>query len=243
MIPKIIHYCWFGGYPIPNDLKRYMDSWKKYAPDYQIIRWDESNFDLNCHPFVESAYNAKAWAFVSDYARLKVVYENGGIYLDTDVELLKNIDFLLENKCYIGVQQHGKLCTTGLGFGAIKYSPVVKEMLNKYNGLYYNEEIKNDIACPWLNNAVIESYGYKYSNKTVVLEEVTIYPSKYFDPLSTGKTSDLLCNDTISIHHYAASWMSKRIRFKRRIIRVLGERNYYRLKKIAHRTEQIKDRE
>lgn len=237
MIPKVIHYCWFGGKAIPNHLQKCIDSWRKYAPDYQIIKWDESNFDLYCHPFVECAYNAKAWAFVSDYARLKIVYESGGIYLDTDVELIRNIDFLLENKCYIGVQQYKQLCTTGLGFGAEKFSPVIGAMLSKYDGLHFDMKIKNDIACPWLNNAVIESYGYKKSNEVVVLEEVTIYPSKYFDPISVGNTADLFCCETVSIHHYAASWMPRKVRAKKKIIRILGEKNYFKLKKIFHRVQ------
>ena len=110
MIPKVIHYCWFGGNPLPKDVKKCIKSWKKYAPDYEIIEWNEYNFDINCHPFVKTAYEAKAWAFVSDFARLKVIYDNGGIYFDTDVELVKNPDFLLENQCYIGVQQSGHLC-------------------------------------------------------------------------------------------------------------------------------------
>ena len=97
MIPKVIHYCWFGGKPLPKDVLDCIASWKKYCPEYEIRQWNETNFDLDCHPFVRSAYNAKAWAFVSDYARLKIVFDNGGIYFDTDVELLKNIDFLLSN--------------------------------------------------------------------------------------------------------------------------------------------------
>lgn len=89
MIPKIIHYCWFGGKELPIEVKKCIASWRKMCPDYEIIRWDESNFDVGQHPFVREAYKAKVWAFVSDYARLKVVYDNGGIYLDTDVELRK----------------------------------------------------------------------------------------------------------------------------------------------------------
>ena len=90
MIPKIIHWCWFGGSPVPIDVQEYVDTWRRFCPDWKIIRWDESNFDVGQHPFVREAYKAKVWAFVSDYARLKVVYDNGGIYLDTDVETLRN---------------------------------------------------------------------------------------------------------------------------------------------------------
>ena len=160
MIPKIIHYCWFGGNPLPTDVKQCIESWKKMCPDYEIKRWDESNFDVNAHPFTKAAYEAKAWAFVSDYARLKVVCDNGGIYLDTDVELLKNLDSLREYQCYIGVQQAGHLCTTGLGFGATKSNPVVQQMLRKYDKIVFSEERKAEFACPYLNNAVLEELGY-----------------------------------------------------------------------------------
>lgn len=105
MIPKVIHYCWFGNNPLPNDVKKCIKSWEKYCPDYEIKRWDEHNFDVYQNEFIKSAYDAKAWAFVSDYARLKIIYDEGGIYLDTDVELQKNLDglrkmmvFLLYNK-------------------------------------------------------------------------------------------------------------------------------------------------
>lgn len=131
MIPKMIHYCWFGGKPLPKDVLDCIKTWEKYCPDYEIKRWDESNFDVNSHPFMKAAYEAKAWAFVSDYARLKVVYDNGGIYLDTDVELLKKPDFLLENQCYIGIQQPESLCTTGLWF----WCPKIKSSGTKDDGM------------------------------------------------------------------------------------------------------------
>ena len=102
-IPKVIHYCWFGGNPLPKSAKKCIDSWKKYCPDYKIIRWDESNFDINCTPYCEKLYNEKRWAFLSDYARLKIIYENGGIYFDTDVELVKPLDDLLHNQCFMGI--------------------------------------------------------------------------------------------------------------------------------------------
>lgn len=144
MIPKKIHYCWFGRKSLPIDVKRCIKSWKRYAIDYEIIEWNESNFDINCNLFVKTAYEAGAWAFVSDYARLKIIYDNGGIYFDTDVELLKSPDFLLKNQCYIGVQQDGKLCTTGLGFGAVKSSSVVEDMIKKYNNIVFSLEDKKN---------------------------------------------------------------------------------------------------
>ena len=103
MIPKKIHYCWFGGNPLPEDVKRYIESWKKYCPDYDLIRWDESNYDVHKNAYVELAYQNKKWAFLTDYARLDIIYEHGGIYLDADVELIHSLDDLLQNSCYMGM--------------------------------------------------------------------------------------------------------------------------------------------
>lgn len=235
MIPKVIHYCWFGGKPLPSDVKKCIASWKKYCPQYKIIRWDESNFDINCHPFVQAAYAAKAWAFVSDYARLKVIYENGGIYLDTDVELVKGLDSLLENQCYLGVQFNGWLCATGLGFGAVPSSPVVYAMMKKYDLVEFNINKKNKLSCPWLNHEIICSLGYKNSNDIVQLKNVTIYPPRYFDPYPSGVNKCFFGDDTVSIHHYAASWTTGRQRIKRKIARLLGEKTVFLIKKIMRK--------
>lgn len=222
MIPKTIHYCWFGKKDLPPEAKRCIASWKKMCPDYEIIRWDESNFDVNQHPFIKAAYEAKKWAFVSDYARLKVVYDNGGIYLDTDVELRKNLDSLREHGCYIGIQQNEFLCTTGLGFGATKSNPVVLKMLKSYDDLTFSESRTLELACPRLNNEVIRSYGTIKRDEITSFKEVTVYPPKYFDPYGG---ENLLCAETYSIHHYAASWTSESNQFKRKIARWIGQDN------------------
>ena len=235
MIPKIIHYCWFGKKKLPPEVKKCIRSWKKMCPDYKIICWDESNFDVSVHPFVQAAYVAKKWAFVSDYARLKVVYEYGGIYLDTDVELKKNLDSLRYNQCYIGIQQDGFLCNTGLGFGATKFNPVVKKMLEKYDGLLFSEDRVLELACPALNDAAIRKYGTIKNEEITELEEVTVYPPKYFDPYG-GK--NLLCEETYSIHHYAASWTKKRNVFKRKIARLIGQNNVIAIKDILKKGKE-----
>ena len=235
MIPRIIHYCWFGENPLPKDVKKCIESWKKYAPEYEIIEWNESNFDVNSHPFTKAAYEAKSWAFVADYARLKVVYDNGGMYFDTDVELLKNPDFLLQNKCYIGVQQGAHLCTTGLGFGAVKFSPIVQKMMNKYDTLEFAIESKEKFACPYLNNSVLAELGYQYSEKIWRHPLVTVYPCTFFDPIAPGDSQYLLGPDTVSIHHYAASWTGKTNQLKRKLFRFIGNENIYKLKKVLKR--------
>lgn len=238
MIPKIIHYCWFGGKPLPTEVKKCISSWKIMCPDYKIMCWDESNFDINVHPFVKAAYEAKKWAFVSDYARLEVVYEYGGIYLDTDVELKKNLDSLRTNQCYIGIQQNGCLCTTGLGFGATKSNPVVEKMLKAYDNVLFTEKDIFSFACPRLNDEVIRSYGLILNNQITDLGTVTVYPPKYFDPYG-GK--NLLCEDTYSIHHYAASWTKKGNVFKRKIARIIGQNNIIRIKAILRKIISYKE--
>ena len=229
MIPKTIHYCWFGKKDLPPEAKRCIASWKKMCPDYDIIRWDENNFDVNQNPFIKAAYEAKKWAFVSDYARLKVVYDNGGIYLDTDVELRKNLDSLREHGCYIGIQQNEFLCTTGLGFGATKSNPVVLKMLESYDDLTFSESHTLELSCPLLNNAVIRSYGLVSNTEITDLPEVTVYPPQYFDPYGG---ENLLCNETYSVHHYAASWTSEKNQFKRKIARWIGQDNIISIKSL-----------
>lgn len=139
MIPKKIHYCWFGGNPLPEDVKRYIESWKKYCPDYDLIRWDESNYDVHKNAYVELAYQNKKWAFLTDYARLDIIYEHGGIYLDADVELIHSLDDLLQNSCYMGMEQVGTVAT-GLGFGAEPKHPFLRENMRPYEEQSFVQE-------------------------------------------------------------------------------------------------------
>ena len=122
-IPKVLHYCWFGGAPKPKNIQNCIRSWKKYCPDYEIIEWNEQNFDVSQSLYTRQAYDARRWAFVADYARLKILYEQGGIYMDTDVELLRSLDDLLVYPAFFGFQ-HNNEVATGLGFGAEARSPV-----------------------------------------------------------------------------------------------------------------------
>ena len=234
MIPKIIHYCWFGEKKLPNDVKKCIKSWKKMCPDYEIIQWNEKNFDINCCEFVEQAYKTKAWAFVSDYARLKIIYDNGGIYLDTDVELKRNLDSLLEEECYFGVQQEGKYIATGLGFGSVKNNNIIKEILEMYENINFEYENKEKIACPILNTVVLEKYGYKPKDTIDKIKEinVTIYPPKYFDPIAPGNGKILLDDETFSIHHYSATWTNKTNRIKRKIFNIIGQDKINKIKEL-----------
>lgn len=233
MIPKVIHYCWFGNNPLPFEVKKCINSWKKICPDYEIRRWDETNFDVYQNDFIKSAYGSKAWAFVSDYARLKIVYDEGGIYLDTDVELKKSLDELRKNEGFFAIQQEGHYCNTGLGFGAKKENEIVKTMLDLYDDLIYSEENKFSIACPYLNTKALEKYGYSYSDDVIVIHNNLVLPPRFMDPIAPGKNKEnLLCNDTVSIHHYSASWMDDKTVRRRKIIRIIGEKRIYKIKKI-----------
>lgn len=237
MIPKIIHYCWFGGNPIPKEFKKYMKSWKKFCPDYEIKEWNESNFDFNSHPFVKEAYKNKKWAFVSDYVRLWVVYNYGGIYLDTDVELLKSLDDLLNNNFYIGIEQSDLRVNTGLGFGAEKKNEIVRELLSVYDDVNYDNNDLNNFSCPILNTNVLSRFGYQNKDENQFLKNgsIIIYSSEYFDPISPSTKNNNLSSSTYSIHHYSASWLSKKKVFKRRIANFLGQENINKLKKIINK--------
>ena len=233
MIPKVIHYCWFGGGPLPIDVKKCIKSWERKCPNYKIIQWNESNFDVNAHPFTKQAYSEKAWAFVSDYARLKIIYDEGGIYLDTDVELQKNLDGLRKNDGFFAIQQEGHYCATGLGFGAKKENEIIKSMLEMYDDLIYSEENKYTIVCPYLNTKALEKYGYTYSDDIKVVHNNLVLPPKFMDPIAPGKNKkNLFCDDTVSIHHYSASWMDAKTVRRRKIMRIIGQEKINKLKEI-----------
>lgn len=232
MIPKVIHYCWFGGKPLPKDVEKWIKSWKRCCPDYEIRQWNESNFDVSAHPFTKAAYEAKAWAFVSDYARLKILYENGGIYLDTDVELLKPLDDLLDTPCFVAVDQVDGVVATGLGFGAEAKSTAVKAMLDIYDNVEYDENNRKAFACPLLNTKALERFVTVSKSQICRTPELTAYPPRYFDPYAPGKSENLMCEDTYSIHHYSASWMPLTARLRRKIVELIGQERVAKLKGI-----------
>ena len=211
MIPKIIHYCWFGRKPLSEISKKCIQSWKKCCPEYTIIEWNEDNFDIDCTQFTREAYEKKKWAFVSDYARLKIIYDNGGIYLDTDVELIRNIDEFLDVKCFLGEETTGYV-NTGLGFGAEKGNLIIGEMLNEYKNKKFIQDdgTCDEIPCPIKNTEPLKKYGYKYNDKNVfICNQCTVYPPEYFAPLDYITGRIMITDRTYSIHHYSASWHTK----------------------------------
>ena len=178
-IPKVIHYCWFGKGEMPKLALKCIKSWKKYCPDYEIICWNEDNFDITQNRYMQEAYEAKKWAFVSDFARLKVIYDHGGIYMDTDVEILKPIDDLLETKGYMGFDEKG-LMSTGLGFGAEKGNKIVGEFLKSYEDIpFVLPDGTYDLTpCPDRNTATLTRLGMDMS-KEYTDEEINALPRGY----------------------------------------------------------------
>ena len=209
MIPKTIHYCWFGGNPKPKLAKKCFRSWEKYCPDYEIVEWNEQNYDLSSAPlYVRRAYEAKKWAFVTDYVRLQVVYENGGIYLDTDVELLRGLGEFLDNRAYFGFEDDAYI-NTGVGFGAEKEHPLLMELMEDYKAAPYILEngAADETPCPVRNTEIFLRHGLKQNGAKQVLEDgVIILPAEYFNPKNWKTNEIALTKNTYSIHHYSASW-------------------------------------
>lgn len=205
-IPKIIHYCWYGGNPIPRMLQYCIDSWKKLLPNYQFMFWNEENTVFDCE-FIKKAFAEKKWAFVSDYVRLKAVYENGGIYMDTDMLLLKSLDDFLVNKCFF-IAEHSKSIGVGI-FGAEKNNDFIHKCLEIY-------QRKNFFFVPIpkiVSDAFIKTYQLKREFiETITLENIVIYKVDYFYSLPYGNLSDIhyykkyVTKNSYGVHLWHGSW-------------------------------------
>lgn len=210
MIPKIIHYCWFGGNPLPPLAKKCIKSWKKYCPDYKIVRWDEHNFDIEQAPlYVRQAYEAKKWAFVTDYIRLKVVYDHGGIYMDTDVELIRNPDELLCNPAFFGFEDKEHV-NTGLGFGAEKGAAILNELMSDYWNIPFvlSDGTMDLTACPVRNSSCFLRNGLKPDGTKQVLNGgELVLPIEYFCPIELHTMKLTISENTYSVHHFAGTWL------------------------------------
>ena len=206
MIPKRIHYCWFGNNPLPENANRCIQSWQKYCPDYEIIQWNEKNYNINKNKYTKYTYENKKFAFLTDYVRLDIIYNEGGIYLDTDVELIKPLDDLLNTNAYIGMEQVGTV-NTGQGFGAIKGHPFIKENKEYYEKHdFWSTGRFKKIICVKATTKILEKYGLKKQNVLQKVCDIDIYPIEYFCPLKVGTNKLYITKNTYSIHHFNASW-------------------------------------
>lgn len=210
MIPKLIHYCWFGKGEKTKLSKRCIASWKKYCPDYEIIEWNEENFDVNQYPYLKWCCENQKWAFLSDFVRLLVVYRFGGIYFDVDVELLKKTDELMELDAFYGFEDD-KHIATGLGFGAVAGHRTLEAMIE----LYLNPEQDENgsfqlVKCPELNTSALLSLGLVQNGECQNVCGAKIFSKEFFNPYDDATGCLKKSENTISIHWYAKSWVSKK---------------------------------
>ena len=222
MIPKKIHYCWFGRGEKSKLAIRCIESWKKYCPDYEIIEWNEDNYDVNKNEYTSWCYRNKKWAFLSDYVRLDVVNEYGGIYFDTDVELIKPLDDLVKYDAFYGLEKNDTVAT-GLGFGSMSNHIIVSDMKKEYEELHIKDDFV-PIGCPLLNTKVILKYCSNLNEKKQNVCGAEILPVDYLNPYDdpTGRLNKT--KNTISIH-----WYSKSALNKRQILRSKLTRPFHRL--------------
>lgn len=206
-IPKVIHYVWFGGGKHSKLQKRCMRSWRKFCPDFKIIRWDESNFDLSSAPlYVRQAYEAKKWAFVSDYVRLKALYDHGGIYFDTDAEVLKDISHLLQNNAFLAFEG-SEMVTTGV-MGCCKGDAIVGEILKTYGERkFYNDDGSiNTTVTGIYTTEVFLKHGLVVGGKEQMVENWKVYPFTYFYPVKVINDKTYYTEDTCICHWFEGTW-------------------------------------
>lgn len=205
-IPKVIHYCWFGGNPLPELVRNCIKSWKKYCPDYEIVEWNESNFDIHSNLFVEQAYQAKKWAFVADYVRLYALYHCGGIYLDSDVEILQPIDRFLSDDAFAGFETKDSPAAIVLGCG--KEHPLIKEFMGEYEGRPF---IRADGSYDMKPNTKIFTelmvqHGIRLNGKKQNVAGFTFYPEVVFSPNNFRRIFYRYSKRSYAVHHILGSW-------------------------------------
>lgn len=233
MLPKIIHYCWFGGNEKPDAAQKCIASWRTYSPDYEIREWNEENIFLeDCPEYVKDAYAAKKYAYVSDFVRLKVLYDHGGFYMDTDVELLKSLDAFLSDEGVIGFE-NDNFVNSGQMLAARAEHPVLEEMMVRYNDMdFYREDgTMNLLACPYVNTDVLAGHGLVRNGREQMVAGFHVYPADWFNPLDSATGELNKTHNTVSIHWYSMSWIPAWRRVRVRIMRKVRRL----LKKLRHR--------
>ncbi|MBR6609841.1 MAG: glycosyl transferase [Oscillospiraceae bacterium] len=219
MIPKKIHYCWFGNGEKPKLAQKCIASWEKYFPDFEIFEWNESNFDVYAHPYTKYCYENKKWAYLSDYARLKVVCEQGGIYFDTDVEVIRPFAELLDYDAFYGFENDDYVAT-GLGFAAVQKHKTVEAMLKQYDDLKPDETGCYKLTgCPALNTAALIPMGLHLNGEMQNVSGAVILPVEYLNPYDdpTGRLNKT--KNTVSVHWYSKSALSKKAILRSKITR------------------------
>ena len=233
MIPKMIHYCWFGGSEKPEAANKCIASWRACCPGYELREWNEGNADLEqCPAYVRDAYAAKKYAYVSDFIRLKALFEHGGFYMDTDVELLKDLDRFLCDDGVIGFE-NDLFVNSGQMLAARAGHPILAEMMERYRNIefYRADGSMFLLGCPHVNTEVLTNHGLVLNGQEQTVGDFHVYPADWFNPLDSATGELLKTENTVSIHWYSMSWIPlwKRMRVKmmrkvRRLLRKLGLR-------------------
>lgn len=207
-IPKVIHYCWFGKGEMPQAFRKNIATWKKYCRDYEIVQWDESNYDISKCSYMVHAYQARKWAFVSDYARLDILNQYGGIYLDTDVEMLKPFDIFLGNRMFFGFEQN-QCIGSGLGCGSVKKQKLLQDMMQLYHDNVEEEDIPKTAYAPLFQTMIMKKMGFCLDGTYQKRNGIALYPSEVFSPKNLWSEEVVLTEKTYTIHHYSSTWWNK----------------------------------
>ena len=213
-IPKLIHYCWFGGNPLPESAKKCMESWKKFFPDFSIIEWNGSNFNVDAIMYAKEAYEREKYAFTSDVARFSILYQFGGLYFDTDVEVIKDMSAIVKRGPFMGCEKDyndksgGPSVAPGLGLGVNPGLAIYKIILESYSNEHFvNADGTNNIATivDRTTNVLLD-FGLERVNSIQNVAGLYIYPKEYFCPKIMDSDEIVITENTVSIHHYDASW-------------------------------------
>lgn len=225
MIPKIIHYCWFGRNPLPPLAVKCITSWKKYFPDYEIKEWNEDNFNVNIISYTQEAYEAKKYAFVSDYARFWILYYYGGLYFDTDVEVIKPMDDIIARGAFMGCENEIS-CAPGLGLGCTPGLEIYKKLLERYGTFHFlntNGTYNQTTVVKYTTDLLIE-YGLKNIPDIQEVDGIIIYPKDFFCPIDFQTKKKTITSNTRTIHHYAASWYGTKEKVYNIMTKVFGKK-------------------
>lgn len=216
MIPRIIHYCWFGGNPLPESALRCIESWRKFLPGYEIREWNESNFDVREIPYISEAYDAGKYAFVSDYARFRILHRHGGLYFDTDVELIASIDDIIADGPFMGFETDADKAVPGvnpgLGLGAERQMPFYGRILEAYAEKHFREtdDSLNLTTVVTYTTEMLETRGLRRRPGLQQVDGITLYPAEYFNPLDDNTGRLVKTANTRSIHWYSKTWHTRR---------------------------------
>lgn len=227
-IPKKIHYCWFGYNPKPDIVLRCISSWKKFMPEYEICEWNENNYDCHKIPFIEEAYKKQKWAFVSDYARFDILFQYGGIYFDTDVELLKPIPQDILCKVSFTGMEMGGIVSPGLVFACVPHFHFLENILRYYQNLNFEDDPKKIKTVNTITTELLIPFGYQKENKFQEISDISIYPAEYFCSYDLDIHEYAIGPESISVHHYAGSWASPNAKsiLQAKLKRLIGFENY-----------------